>query len=150
MLNYYKADRMTLNEKESKLFGNFYYEVTEQNTSSDKALGTFLNFARYSTNPLLPQLESLHKQNKLPPTTIWYGDKDWMDRDHSLEQLKSKGLENVIRYQIIEKSGHQIVFNNPLEIAKKITEDYNFEWKPIIQKTMSMMKHSKLNLPIKV
>jgi hypothetical protein len=26
------------------------------------------------------------------------------------------------------------VFNNPLEIAKKITEDYNFEWKPIIPK----------------
>ena len=54
-----------------------------------------------------------------------------MDDKDALAKLKEYGLENVIKFETIENSGHQVVFNNPMEVAKKITEDYKFEWKPL-------------------
>lgn len=88
MISFYAAKRQTLSKKEAQLFGTFYYNVVKQTTSSDRALGTFLHFARYSLKPGIPQLSQLHKEGKLPPTTLWYGSKDWMDTEHSYEWIK--------------------------------------------------------------
>jgi hypothetical protein len=105
--NYYKADRLTLSPKEAKLISSYYYNVTEQNNSSDKALGTFLHYARYSRHPGIPVLSQLHENGQLPPTTMWYGDKDWMDNTHAREELEKHGLLNgAVDYKIIPKSGH--------------------------------------------
>lgn len=131
ILGYYNSPRMSLSRKESDLVGNFYYDLTKMKVSSDKALGNFLNFGRYSPEPLIGQLSDLHKSGNLPPTTIWYGDFDWMDTYHSYEQLRKYGLENNIRFQIIQNAGHQVVFNNPMEVAKQITLDFKYPWNPV-------------------
>jgi pimeloyl-ACP methyl ester carboxylesterase len=88
-------------------------------------------YARYSRFPGIDTINDLHKKGQLPPTTMWFGDKDWMDNEAAKKEMDNLGLDQVVKYEIIPKSGHQIVFNNPVEIAKKITEDYKFEWKHI-------------------
>jgi hypothetical protein len=37
---------------------------------------------------------------------MWFGDKDWMDNEAAKKEMDKLGLDQVIRYEIIPKSGH--------------------------------------------
>jgi len=103
---FFAAKRMTLSEKESQLIADFIFHVIEQNISSDKALGTFLFYARYSKKPGVEALKLLHDEKRLPPTTIWYGNRDWMDYKDCRLKLVEMGLEHSVKYEIIAPSSH--------------------------------------------
>lgn len=89
---FFAAKRMTLSDKESELISEFFFHVSEQNISSDKALGTFLFYARYSKKPGVDTLNLLYQEGRLPPTIIWYGNRDWMDHEDCHKKLTELGL----------------------------------------------------------
>lgn len=132
MNKYYKSKRLKLDEQESSLFSKFYYLVTEKKTSSDKALGTFLYYARYSRHPIIDTIELLAKENRLPDTTIFYGETDWMDRDHTKEVLNKNGYQ--LDFRVIPDCGHQIVFQNPIGVARMMIEDLGFDFEQYVPK----------------
>ena len=128
---FFAAKRMTLSEKESELISEFYFHVIEQNISSDKALGTFLFYARYSKKPGVDTLKLLQEEGRLPPTTIWYGNRDWMDREDCHKKVTELGLQDLVKYEIISPSSHQIVFNQPVQVAQKIAVDLGIDFQQV-------------------
>lgn len=58
--------------------------------------------------------------------SVYYGNKDWMDKDHAIKVNEQLGLG--LDIQIIEGSGHQIIFERPVELAKRITLSQCFDF----------------------
>jgi hypothetical protein len=100
--------------------------VTETNWCSDRALGQFLKFGRYSKKPLDHEFLEFYEKNKeiqqiKPneqikdktatfniPIHVIYAGEDWMDKDHTLESMKKLGLMEKfnMNFGIIENCGH--------------------------------------------
>lgn len=124
---FHSGERLNMSKKEAKLITEYYYRITELMASGDKALGVFLNNGgRYSKNPLVTDLAK-HK-DKLPETLVLYGNIDWMDKEHSMEMNEKTGLN--LKIQIMENCGHQIIFQQPVEVARIITEGDGRKFKP--------------------
>lgn len=124
--NFFGGGRLGFTPKESKIMSEYYYLITEMNYSGDKALGSFLYYARYSKHPLIRDFKSIQEVGNLPETYIYYGDADWMDRDHSLQQIQKYGLK--INYEVIEGAGHQMTLQAPITLCRKIVESCGFEF----------------------
>ena len=132
MTKYYKSKRLALSEQQSELFANFYYEVMKMPTSSDKALGVFLNKARYSKKPIIEDLEKMTREKKLPKRLVlMYGDDDWMDKEHSKEQVEKRCID--LDFRLVKDCGHQMSLKQPIEIAKMIVEDLGMEFKEVVR-----------------
>ena len=90
---YYKSQRLNLTKEQSDLFAKYSYEMLKMPTSSDKALGVFLNKGRYSKRPIVDDLEEMSRGGKLPGRfVVMYGDRDWMDWQDSKEEIEVRGL----------------------------------------------------------
>lgn len=126
---FYGSKRLQLNNQEADLFSKFYYEVTQMKASSDKSLGTFLKYGRYSPKPIIDTLELLIKEKRLPELRVFYGEKDWMDKEAAMKECKERGLN--VNFHVIKDCGHQIVFQNPVEVAKLLVEDLGVEFEPV-------------------
>ena len=130
MGKYYKSKRLGLNDQQAELFANYYYEVMRLPTSSDKALGVFLNKGRYSRRPIVDDLEEISKKGKLPGRfVVMYGDDDWMDDEHSKEEIDRRGLG--VDYRIVKDCGHQMTLKEPVQIAKMFVEALGMEFKEV-------------------
>lgn len=138
---YYGSKRMKLVDQEIDLFTKYYHEVTNLKVSSDKSLGTFLQYGRYSKNPIIDTVELLTKEKRLPKLTVIYGDKDWMDKEASIKESNMRGLN--VNFKIIKDCGHQIVFEQPVEVAKLLVEDMG--WKFEEQEPKNLLDE-KLNI----
>ena len=59
-------------------------------------------------------------EGKLPfEIEFYYGDNDWMEKKTAYDLCQVETI-NKISYTIVEKSGHQIIFDNPAMMAKFI------------------------------
>ena len=129
IIKYYKSPRLKLKPWESYLFGNYYYLIQSMPISGDKALSVFLHYGRYSKQPLVDQLSCLKREGRLPPVSVFYGDNDWMDKDHSVEESIKRDLQ--IDFQFLPECGHQIVFQRPLLLARVIAEKMGKDFIPV-------------------
>jgi len=115
---YYNNSRFELAPELADKFGEYFHYVTEGKTSGDRAIGVFTYYGRYSTRPLGPMLFSMQEKGVLPETTVYYGEKDWMDKEDTKKFIENYGLK--VRYIELEGVGHQMPFNSPDQLIKDI------------------------------
>ena len=119
LLKCYNAEKLNLLKEETWLYTQYYMKVMNKKHSGEKAVTSLLHFGKYSKRPLANQIQRLKIDNKLPPISIYYGAEDWMDKDHSKKINEDLGLG--LDIQIIPNCGHQLIFQIPVEISKRIT-----------------------------
>lgn len=135
---FFSGNRLRMNSQESSIITEYYVLCSEANWCSDAALGKFLSYGRYSKKPLVSEFNQFHKRNQRrnsiihfdTPIEVIYGQNDWMDKEHSQEEMNKFGLADKFQmtYSIINDCGHQIIFQQPAEIAKKIVEGLGLQF----------------------
>ena len=109
------GERLSLSKQEQKLFGKLYLKISKNKPSSEKCLGYLFNMGPMSERPLLPIFEQLHGKMRI---CIMFGSTDWMDFQLTTERIRQKQLD--ISIETISNSGHQLPFENPLEVSRNV------------------------------
>lgn len=116
-----RGPRLKMTKMEGKILSEYYYGITELKISSDKGLGNFLNYGRYSKNPLIKDLKTAIDKGGFPKLRVYYGENDWMDSKHSIKV--NEELKCGISIEIVSDCGHQIQLQKPFETAKLIFDE---------------------------
>lgn len=118
---YYKNERMNLNPKQQTAFSSFFKNIRQKPQVSEKCLGHLFSYGPYSQNSLIPIIKRHHKNI---PIKMYFGENDWIDYKRTQDTLKEMKLD--VPLEILPKSGHQMVFQQPLQLAWDITWGQRF------------------------
>ena len=113
---YFGAKRYNFSEEEMNMLIEYNKYVLSLPTSGERCLGYILANGIKSNAPLSNVL-SKHK-DKLGNVVLFYGERDWMDKDDTLISLRERDMEMEIVY--ITKSDHQIIMQNAEELSREI------------------------------
>ena len=106
-------------------------------------MSIFLYNVMYSKKPIVADLQQMANQNKLPKkVVVVYGEYDWMDKEHSKWEILARGLSSQVDYRTVAYSGHNIMFAQPVRLARLIVEDIGIKFREV--KTASYIRQSGL------
>lgn len=129
LMGFLGGPRLNMTKTEATLMAEYYYRVSELKWSSDKGLGDFLHFGRYSKRPLIYDLKEKKKNKGFPPIQIFYGERDWMDFNHSKEM--NKKLNAGFDIKVLKNCGHQILLQVPIAVASEIGQSVGIDIEPV-------------------
>ena len=115
LIGRFYSKRLSLSKAEQRLFRKMYVKISKRRPSSEKCLGYLFNQGPMSDRPLFPILKRLHEKLSI---CIMYGATDWMDRRLATQRIRGKNLNVAI--ETVAEAGHQLVFQNPLEVCQKV------------------------------
>lgn len=118
----FSGERINLGELEAKYASKYLAAALKQKTSGEVIVGKVLRFARYSNQPISEWLKSRKDKDPLTvPVIVLYGEKDWMDFNHSLKINKEWKLGTHIAF--INDCDHQIILQNPKGLVERMVKD---------------------------
>ena len=120
----FKGARIKLPEKEADLAGKYLSSTLDKNECGEKLVGVFLRFAKYSHYPISETLRHIKNTRGLNyPVSVVYGEKDWMDIEHSRVKNAELGLH--LEIYIVPNCDHQIILQNPIGFCQKVLADFH-------------------------
>lgn len=108
--------RFNITVEESTLFSSISSYFITLNQSGDRCIGYLLHYGLCSKQPVINVLLSLKDHSD--KINLFFGDKDRMDGYSTQLNLKKQNLEIPVFF--ISNSEHQLIFQNPSEIAMHI------------------------------
>jgi len=135
--HYFKNRKLDMTAEQKDLLCNYFITNLDKPESGERALGVLLKFGRYSEHPICDILVSLRKSRGYSmPIVLLYGEKDWMDWEHSL--LKAQELSLGLEIKFIPDSDHQILLQNSQALCDLLISDldkgYGLIHKEILEK----------------
>ena len=115
----YRSERLNLTKDQQKLFVSLFKRIFNKKRGGDKCLGYFFDYSPKSKTPISKIISKYHKKKDI---FLYYGKHDWMDYNDSQNFLTEEKID--IPLQFIEKSDHQIIFQNPYDAAMLVLKDY--------------------------
>ena len=112
---YYSHKRLVLTSTQSDLFTKLFTIMKSFRETSEKCLGYFFFYGPYSKKPLMPVFSKYSMKKNIE---VLFGDKDWMDKEKTQRMIEELGLD--VDVEILENCEHQINYQQPLFVAKKI------------------------------
>ena len=113
---YFGAKRYNFSDEEKNMLVEYNKYVLSLPTSGERCLGYILANGIKSNAPLIHVLDK-HK-DKCNNIVLFYGERDWMDKDDTLIALQQRDIEIEIVY--ITKADHQIIMQNAEELSKEV------------------------------
>jgi len=118
----FAGKRIGMEEKEAEIAAKYLSSTLDKNESGERAVGVLLRFARYSNHPICDILHEIREKRGFDfPIVVIYGEKDWMDFNHSLKVNREMNLHLEITF--IPDCDHQIILQNPRGLADKMLAD---------------------------
>lgn len=116
---YWLNGRFKMTKAEAHLFYKIQFYFLELPQAGERCLGHLLYFGVSSKRPLIDVLLNMRDHSK--KVRMFFGENDWMDGHICQNNMIKNELEIPVHF--ISDSEHQLIFQNPHEIAMRIFED---------------------------
>lgn len=128
----FAGKRIGMPSDEAEAASKYLASHIEKSECGEKTVGVLLRYARYSKYPICQMLKEIldHRGFDYPIVAI-YGEKDWMDFNHSIQ--KNEELRLNVEIAILEKCDHQIILQNPDGLADRMRRDFQKGYESLSQ-----------------
>ena len=114
--NYLKKKNLGLSEDEKNLFSKIQQYFLSLPQCGELSMGHIFYFGPQSKKPLIEIFENNNELRE--KVLILYGENDQIDHSDFIKNLKEKSIELNIQY--IPNTDHQLIFQNPEEIYRRM------------------------------
>jgi abhydrolase domain-containing protein 5 len=128
----FSGKRIAMPEDEAESAAKYLASHIEKSECGERTVGVLLRYAKYSQYPICQILEEILKTRGFDyPITVIYGEKDWMDFNHSIQ--KNNELKLNVEIALLDKCDHQIILQNPDGLADRMRRDFQTGYDTITQ-----------------
>lgn len=131
---FWNSPRFRLSEEEAKPFWKIQSYFLTLPQEGEKCLGYFLHYGVNSTHPIIDVLLELKRDDQDDEkVVVFFGDHDFMDGQATMNNLNQQSLKVPVYF--VTNSDHQIIFQNPLEVATTIRFHDELNFSKILEKS---------------
>lgn len=117
---------LKLSLKERDLLIDYFKLVTKFKPCGENSLWSILKFGGYCDFPIIDIL----KENPEIKFFVYYGDSDYLDFEHALEECKKYGMDDCFR--ILKDTAHNMFFQNPEGFLTQFFKDLQILYRDLV------------------